>query len=665
MHAMKVTKMNRWGLVLLCAVVAACSGGDDPSVAGDPQNQQPGPRGLPAPAPECAVDGDCGEGSGCALPAGACVAFAEEGQVFSVLVKPQGDTDLLPDQYAGVPVGAGGRLDLTMDDPIEIRGVAVFGNSDLVAATGQAPANAETVGGYLVATAPGLIPGTQFRSETKVYASLAQANGLGEIAEMEGTDTEAGYQPTFVLRLLPGLTYSLAFIPDLEDDDLPDLPVHDVSAQFSKSGRFDIVLPSRKQYLDAKFTGLVVLDEAGSQPVEGARVTGSVGDGTSGTTATTDGLGVFTLVLPPGQGLVTLRVEPGQSSPPFPEFEFVYAEGLTELAAMATPRFVVGPVPPEREIILQVVNVTDDSLVPVPQARVEAHGQAAGGKASGFGIAGSDGVVKMTLLEGVYSLTIMPPAGSMFASNQTVLDLETKKNEEVFVVPLGRREKIQGRILRMEGGEGVPGAVVTLQTNQVSAFEGAQQGTQDFSVDVVTDAIGGFEVYVDPGLYAISVVPPAWSGLARFSQPSVDLTVGDAALNVSLPDGALVRGHLQRIDADGKAVPLDSAQVQFYFEAPEDKLGGGYWALDQTSFATAIQLAGSSTVDDQGAFSLVVPQLDLTLIDGGEPRPGTDPPYNGDATSKSAYGLPAVEVIPDDAEPAEREPDSRSAQPAS
>lgn len=659
MHAMKVTKVNRSALVLVCMALLACSGGGDPSVTGDPQNQQPGPSGLPAPAPECAGDGDCAEGSGCALPAGACVAFAEEGQVFSVLVKPQGDTDLLPDQYVGVAVGAGGRLDLTIDDPIEIRGVAVFGNTDLVAATGQAPTNAETVGGYLVATAPGLIPGTQFRSESKVLADLE------DVTKVQNPDTNMDFKPAYTLLLLPGRVYELAFIPDLHDDELPDLPVHYVSTQFSKSGRFDIVLPSREQYYGAKFTGLVVLDEAGSQPVEGARVTGTVGDGTAGTTATTDSLGVFTMVLPPGQGLVTLRVEPGQSSLTFPEREFFYVEGLTELVALATPRFVVGPVPPEREIILQVVNVSESGLEPVPQARVEAHGMAAGGEASGFGIAGSDGVVKMTLMEGVYSLTIMPPAGSRFASNQTVLDLETKKNEEVFVVPLGVREMIQGRILRMETDEGVSGAVVTLQTNQVSAFEGAQQGIQDFSVDVVTDATGGFDVFVDPGLYAISVVPPAWSGLARFSQPSVDLTVGDASLNVSLPDGALVRGRVQRIDAEGKAVPLDAAQVQFYFEASEDKLADGYWALDQTSFATAIQLAGSSSVDDLGAFSLVVPQLDQALLDDGEPLPGTEPNGGEDADAKSAYGLPAVEVIPDDAEPAEREADASRAQPAS
>ena len=639
------SRMKRNYLVFICAGLLACSGGGESPGSGGPQDQVPGAGSLPVPEPACSADADCGSDSGCALPAGVCVAFAGEGQVFSVLVNPVGNESLLPYQYDGVAVGPGGRLDLTVEEPIEVSGVVVFGPDDpsLAAANPSgrpaAPPNSETIGGFLVATAPGLIPGTQFRSEAVVRVEPKE-----DSVAIQDPATGIGYKPTFTLPLLRGVAYEIAFIPDFADATLADLPVFYVSAQFSKAGRFDVVLPSKKEYLAARFTGVVVLDEEGNTPVAGARITGNVGDGTAGTSATTDDKGLFTMVLPPGQGLVSLRVAPGEGSPLFPQREFVYQEGVSQLTGAATPRFVVGPVPPVRDIILQVVHVNEGSLEPAAQALVEARGLADGGEASGFGITDESGIVELTLLEGVFSLTVMPPSGSRFAAKQMVLDLEAKKDDAVFVVPLGSRQRITGTVIRMESGEGLHGAVVTLQTDQVEAFAGAQHGLQDFSVDVVTDETGGFVVFLDAGPYALTVTPPKWSGLARFSQPNIDLTGGDAQLNVALPESALVRGSVTSA-TDGAEIP--GAQVQFYFTAP-DKMGDAYWALDETSFAAAIQLAGSTSVSDEGIFSLVIPVLDVSEYDTDVP-PGTEIGNGGgDSSAKTSYGLPAVEVIPVD-----------------
>jgi len=624
--------------ILFSAILLACSGGGDPQVSGDPKGGDKVNAPPLSGESGCEKDADCGEGQGCAMTSGLCTDLAEEGQTFSVLVKPKDSTGLLPDQYVSVPVGAGGRLDLTIDEPVEVSGVVVFGQGEArqdvdPASTPTASAKSEFVGGYLVARAPGLIPGTRLRSET-VVASDTQGK-----EEIEDPGTDTAYKPTYRLNLLRGVTYEIAFIPDdrSEDDGLPDLPVHYVSAEFSKGGRFDLILPSKEQYLDAKFTGVVLMEADGSTPVKGAMVTGVVGSGAKGTTAASDENGVFTLVLPPGEGLVTVKVEPGEDSPMFPKREFQYTDGLNEITVIATPKFVVGPVPPEREVLFQVVHVASGNLEPVPQARVEAHGVAGGGEASSFGLTDEEGVVEMTLLEGLYSLTVMPPAGSKYASKQMALDLKEKKNEEVFVVPLANRARITGHVRGEESGEPVVGAVVTLQTNRVDAFEGAQQGFQEFGVDAVADGDGAFEVYLDPGPYAIMVEPPITSGLARFSQPSVDLTSGDAQMNVMLPKGVLVRGRLT-MASTGEVVT--EAQIQFYFDFPE-KSGGAYWALDQTSFATVVQLAGVSSVDSQGDFSAVVP-LTRALDAVAPGRIGFE---NGTGDT-AVYGLPAVEVIP-------------------
>lgn len=612
MSVRNVTAALAWFLMMF----AACSGGGGPGGTGtlpaDRDAAAPGASGGAPKAAGCAADADCGPGKGCAD--GLCWPLAREGLTYSVIVTPPAGSDLIADQFAGVSVLEGGTLDLTVTEPVEVRGIVAF-TPELDGPDGDtAPGILEPVGGLLVATADGLVPGVPFRSEASVQARQ-----------------KVGEDWTFSLRLIPGLSYAVTFIPsdDPARGALAQLPTYTFSAQFSQSeSGFQVLIPSKRDYLAASVVGVVTLDEAGTQPVRGARVS-TVGLGMKGTTAVTDDKGVFRVVAPPGAGPLTLRVEPGKGMPPFPAREFVYASGVQELASEATPRFVVGPVPPVREVLVQVFSVEGQALAPVPQARVEADGQAGGGTVSGYSVTGGDGVARLSLLEGVYALAVLPPEGSPYAARMSTLDLSANQDTNVFHVPLSRRARVAGRVVRDDDGVPVVGAVVTLQSHRITAFEGTSLASYEVTASAVTADDGVFEMVLDPGVYAMTVIPPASTGLARFGQPEVDLSGGDAQVTVRLVGGALVRGSVL---AGGTGTPVVGAQVQLVFAVQQTD---GAPTFVGTVFASALQTAGTATTGPGGRFAVVVPDSP-TRVDLED---GLD---NGGAR----FGLPAVEVLP-------------------
>ncbi len=615
-----VRKVGR--LAVLAIVCAACSGGSGAEPGVSPQDRDavsPGNAGAPPPeASGCADDGDCAAGEGCV--AGMCLPLAQEGRSYSVILTPPAGSDLIQDQFAGVAVQAGGTMDLTMTDPVDVRGIGAFTPDAMTPSlnSNQELEVLEPLGGLLVATAPGVIAGTQFRSEAFVQASQ-----------------KVGEDWTFVLRLLPGIPYEVTFVPseDPARGALARLPTYTFAAQFSKSETgFKVLVPSKTEYLASSVVGVIFLDEEGSQPVQGAKVS-SVGSGMKGTTGVTDDQGVFRVVVPPGAGHLTLRVEPGKGSPPFPIREFVYAKGARELVANATPRFVVGPVPPVRDILIQVFSIGDQTLTPVPQARIEAEGQAGGGLASGYSVTGVDGIARLSLLEGVYALAVIPPEGSAYAARVSTLDLSASQDTNVFHVPLSRRTRIAGVVVRDDDGAPVVGAAVTFQSDRVSAFEGTSLAPHEATASAVTGADGAFEVLLDPGVYAMTVIPPPSAGLARFGQPEVDLTVGDAQVTVRLVRGALVRG---RVLAAGSGSPVPGAHVQVFFDLSDEDVTPAFVG---TSYASSIQMVGSAGTDAEGRFSVVVP-------DTGAPDGSYDGGGDGPGSEEVGFGLPAVEVLP-------------------
>lgn len=588
----KQTGLSLIGLLL----VLACEGVR-------PANVPQGTAGQSLP--KCSTDQECAEGEGCAN--GLCLPLASEGRVFSVQVTPPSGSGLVTDQLTGVSVGSNGSLDVAITSPIFVRGAVGFAPENGGPADGL-----ETVGGRLLAIAPGLIPGTHFSFETVVRAKQ-----------------EIGNDWTFEIALLPATTYTFTFVPDIDParGPLSSLPPHTFTASFVKSGNFDVLLPSRSEYMSASLQGLVIIGEATNQFVRGAKVT-AFGDGQRGTSAITDEKGFFRVVVPPKAHGVTIRIEPSKDSPIFPTREFTYADA-SALSDTVLPKFEVGPIPRMRDVMVIVFSASDQKFQPVPQARLEAEGVAGGGLFSGSSVTGSNGVGYLNLLEGRYALAVIPPEGSPYAATVTTLDLESYPDTSVFSVGVQRRLKLTGNVVREANGEPVPRASVTIQSAKVKAFEGTAQASYEVAASATTDAVGSFELFLDPGIYALSVLPPPDSGLARFSQAEVDLK-NDVHVTVRLVKGTLVRG---RVISDS-GVPVGNAKVELFFDLPRTEDEPSFVG---TTFATSLQTAGSGVTDEQGRFNIIVPEA-WPQRDKG----------NGDGWGGHGFGLPRVEMVPSD-----------------
>jgi hypothetical protein len=459
---------------------------------------------------------------------------------------------------------------------------------------------------------------------------------------------------TFELKVVPGLpwAYDVVFLPDARpaDPDLPDLPPFRFQAHFT-SGRYDVLLPGRGEY--TKVAGRVVFGEEGKFPgVPGARVT-AVGTAdvavqqTTSSTAVTDAGGDFTVVLL-AKGPIVLRVEPGQKSKLFHPKQFDLAPSAAwdsqKVNDIANAVLDLGPAPIARELAVQVLDET--MTTPVASAILQV--TSADG-VSFTAVTGSSGVAKVNLIDGAHRVAVLPPPESPYAASYADLDVAEGASPNKMLL-LAKRPVIEGKVVRHASGAGVGGALVTLSTNHLPALGDVSLGLQDESFSVVTAADGTFRVAVDPAPYALSVIPPAGSGLPRYSQPVIDLTGGDKLVSVPLPEGALVYGTVTRASPDtgsGKvgAIPVPDAQVRFFYEVAAGASVADLWSGSQeATFAAAVQVAGAARTLADGTYTAVVPVL--VQVDGkyggGIPTPG-EANDAGPGTAAS-FGLPDTDV---------------------
>jgi len=474
--------------------------------------------------------------------------------------------------------------------------------------------------GTLIAVATGKVSGTQFRSEAVVRATPSE-----------------GMKTTFELRILAGLAYEFTFIPD--DTTLPTFLF---SRTVSTSARMDIVLPRKDAYRHVN--GVVVTDALTNTPISGALVS-CKGDTPSCTSAITDSEGQFSITLEPGDGTVTIRVALSKASIPFPTRTFVY-DGDTSLDAESFQVLSVGPIPATQTISLQVVGDSADGFVKIPSAQVLLSGQAAGGDVSASGLTDAEGLLTLSLLEGTYAVAVLPGAEAKFASTQVSLDLSALQGG-AFVIPLEARARVSGQVLDRSTGAAVQNVAVSLITNRLLIFENLEDSLPDVSFSAVTDADGRFDMGYDPGQYAISITPSSQSGLPRFSQPNLDLSGGDKSLTIRMSDAALVKGRI----SDVQGTPVSNAQVQFFFYLPQ-QTAQSIWALQDNSFSSSIQVAGTCRTDADGNYALVLPVIEATEYNGDYVAPvsGADNGTDGtdasaeDSGSDNVFGLPVVEV---------------------
>jgi hypothetical protein len=547
--------------------------------------------------------------------------------VFSLMVEPKDQSTLLPDQFASVALGSGGTLDVALSDPITITGTVVRTVRELSQDVNQPPPKAVAgdllVGGRIVVTSSGRIPGTQFRSESLVKVPDTNSTS-GQQAFADPSQAE-----TFSLRVLPGMTYDGVFVPEASD-----LPPYFFTVQFATSGRYDVVLPADDAY--PRISGRIVVDTTLNAPVPGARVLAIREGVTIGTTALTAEDGLFTLVLAPGPGPLSIQVG-SEGSLLFPERSFLFQDA-SEAAVPAFQLLAIGPVPAMRTVSVQAYHQGADGaeVSTVSGAKVVATGRAGDGDVQVSATTGKDGIATLKLLDGLYGLRVIPPITSPYALYQGSLDfskLAVEDGEVLYAnVPLSLRVTVKGRVVRDSDGAGVGSAVVSFSSSQISALKGAAGGQTEVGFDAVTAADGSFELAADPGDYAITIVPPADSGLARFSQPDALVGENGTSVTVRLPAGSLVRGRVVSASAGS---PVAQASVRFFYAVSAAKVDD-MWSVQNTSFALSVLMAGTSITDADGRFSVVLPTLDAaSYVGGGDPA---------EADGTSPFGLPAVDL---------------------
>jgi hypothetical protein len=557
---------------------------------------------------ECRSDADCASGKACYTELGICLDVAPEGLAFSVYVEPEAGAGFLPVVFDNAKTDAQGAIDLQVPAPIEIKGVCAF------APENPDQAVLELVGGRIIAATPTSICGMALKSEARV-----------------SDRQEVGHDWTFSLFVLPHVPYTLTFLPDERPNsvDLTALPT------FVSAGVFDepvtnyrFLLPSKQAYIASTIVGVVTFDTEGLLPVQNAVVTGFAG-GIKGTKAVTDSQGRFKVVLPPDEWGLTLRVEPVAKDATFVGREFYYDALPKDLR---TVRLVLGEQPQKYRLLVHVYGVSGQDIVPVPLAGVIAERVGQGEIGYQASVTGKDGVAPMTLFAGSYRVVVTSPMDSPFATKEFMVNVSS--DNQVFHAQLPKRSVVKGVVASVDENTPVSSAVVTVQTNSLFALSGEPSSAPEVSTTVVTDENGAFSVMLDPGRYAVTVVPPAGSKLARFSQPLLEVGEEDLFLKISLPKGVLVKGKV-RSAVDG--VPLPTAQVQFYFKVGAQGGYSGTWSLQDSAFGQVVQLAGFTKSDNLGQFQVMLPPINA---ERSEPRfTGAD---NGG--EPASFGLPGIEV---------------------
>lgn len=608
------------GLLGLLLVATAC-GSDATDLSGDAGAGPASPAFSEATA--CSRDSDCPSGSACSQTAGVCASQAPSDQAFSVEVLPEASSGLPGDQFPRVMVSAGGALHLSVAPPAIVTGRVRRAMTGAKTWTGNGEdAGMDTgalVMGRLVAVADGRIPGTQIWSEATV-------TGRGSDDASEGT---------YRLALVSGLTYRVTFVPEKAGSD--SLPSHSFDLTANGDTSLDIVLPPEDAYLP--ISGLVRAGTRTPVPVRNATVSCVVGGNPVGTTGTTGIDGTFSLFVPPGIGPVDLRVAPGPGRDPFPERVFQWQEGLPGLAqdfASGGGLLILdlGDLPPIRTVTIQVLGGDTDGQ-PIPGARVRAVGSAGNGTVNQSSVTGSDGLVTLTLPEGGYRVGIFPPQGTPYATAYRDLDL-AREAGVAFLVVLNPRPVLRGQVLRAADGSPLPGSVLTLWTREDPALAG-MASPRESTVTVTADAQGVFEVPLDPGRWAASLVPPPRSGLPRIAWPTLDLA-DSKDLRVLVPEGMLIRGSVRR---SGSQEPLAGATVRVMVPLTRTQ-SDATWSLAQTSFAVTLTTLAEVQTREDGTWDAIVPFQDPSQREGD-----TTPPEmgTGGADGVDSFGTPLPESL--------------------
>lgn len=493
---------------------------------------------------QCTVDENCPGGQACEKELRVCIVPTTNALKLDLQLTPLDPSDFSREQLVGIDLSTKPALQIQLPKLIRISGV--------VRINGQ-PGG---VRAKVLFAAPGQIGGTSFRYETS-----STENGDGAF--------------NYSLQVKPGLAYDI--VVTRTGSELPTVRLQHTAG--TSDERVDITLPSAAEH----WTIAGKLFWSDGTPAEGVLLQAYEIDGKrTSTTSTSDGLGAFELVIPPGATRYALRASSGPDGSVVPTLDLIEIEASSDTTNASVIDFPT--LPQSIATRITVVGTTSSGTgTPLANVSLVLTSQLLGGSVQQTALTDTSGTATLTLFAGSYQLTAIPPLESPFALKQQTLSLGADTGNQ-FEVALAPKLTVSGRLLLSNRTTAAKGATVIFTlTESVSSDLAVVQGRR---VTLITNNDGKFEGELDPGFYNVFVTPTVTSGVPRKVFLSVAIDESGELPDLVLDPSAVFSGKV--VDSVGN--PVSGVTVEAFDGA------------NPLPFALA-----SGTTDVDGSFKLLVP----------------------------------------------------------
>jgi len=530
--------------------------------------------------PLCRSAADCAAGDTCVPDLGACVSPEPNDLRVAVQLTPPPTAAYATTQYLGFTLDEANALDLSLPAPRRVRGSVGTLMEPNVLAT-------------LTARAPGDIPGTEYRFTTTSRKDQEDAWGY----ELLLAPTDEYYQVTVTL-----------------DNDA--FPPFNFFAKFAKENEvLDIDVPRLDDYYTIR--GLLVTDEATDTALDSVRVAAfSKRSANVSTVAAVGEDGSFELRVQPEPEGDTYRivVEPTKRTAAIPTVPLVEEQLVTGDVDLG--RLALGDLPAP---VAQPMAVEGPDGEPLAGTTVRCRGPVLGGTLTDEATTDSAGSVVLYLRKGSYECTCRPPAGSSAAAARWTDRVVAAGDPWSFA--LDEKLRVEGTVTEHSGARALRGlTVVAVHTDPDDPLHGRE-------VDTTTDQHGRYALMVEPGVYALVVLPPDGAGLPVAIREGIQIATS-AVHDIVLPAATLVTGAVRGAKGEG----LAGVRVDFYqVPEPDGAAGGGAEAgaapdedaaasaarapaaaasLDarpDTTYDRLVRVVGSAVTDEEGVYRALLP----------------------------------------------------------